>query len=90
MARRPDVVMAQVGDPLAARGVQASIVRTVLAAGVLRQIEPADAGVPERLDHGLAVVGAGVPDNQDLESLQGLSSTERIASLSAALQLKWR
>ena len=73
MARRPDVVVAQIGDPLAARGVQASIVRTVLAAGVLRQIEPADAGVAERLNHGLAVVGAGVPDNEDLESLQGLS-----------------
>src|SRR5438128_5970459 len=60
--------MAEVGDDRAARLAQPFVVRRALMSAVRRQIDPADARIPDGGDHFLGIVGASVADDEQLKN----------------------
>ena len=52
MLGMPDIVVAKVGDIMAASQPQPGVVGRSLVTGITRKIVPADAGIAEGLSHG--------------------------------------
>ena len=65
--RKPQVVVAQVGNIASACPVQALVVRHALDAGVDGEVVPVEARVAERANHRFAAVGAGIADDPRFE-----------------------
>jgi hypothetical protein len=72
VARQPEVVMTEVGDPFAPRFLTATVVGAGLIAHVALEIDPAHTLVRDRLHIGLRSVGAGIANHEQLEILPSL------------------
>jgi len=63
----PQVVVAKIGNVLAAGFGEAMVIWRPLRAGVDRQVEPADPHVAASTNDGFTVIGAAVADHEHLE-----------------------
>src|SRR5262245_66654699 len=69
----PDIIVAEIGNPCAARLTDADVVRGTLAAAVLRQVPPSDLWRMEGPHRMLSPDVAAVPDDQQLVVVERLS-----------------
>ena len=71
--RRPDVVVADIGDPGSACRSDTFVVREALAPGIVRQVAPDDPLLREGPNRRLGFVAAPVSDHDQLEIGAGLA-----------------
>jgi hypothetical protein len=67
MVSRPDVVMSDIGDPIAARDTNSFVIGKTLASHVMRQIVPGNSRVRKRPYDGFSLIIAAVTDNNQFE-----------------------
>ena len=70
--RKPQIVVAEIGDVFSACALQAFVVGAALSAKPLGEIGPVESRILESSNHLLAVVGTAVSDHPNLKISEGL------------------